>query len=491
MNKSILKNIFFKLLLNVFNLIIPILIGPYALRVLGPDNMGVINFSQTIYGYFYIFAGFGVYQYGLREISRVRDNKEKLSSVFTNLFIFTLITNIITIVIYILFIRNSYYGSQTYVACIIMTFNLVANVFYIEWLNEALENFGFITTKTIVVRIIYVILLIKTVNSSNDLKEYMIVLVIYTLLNNILSFIYIKRRIKFNFSNINLRKHIKPMFLVVILSNANVLYTQLDRLMLGEFISTVSVGYYATAQNIGTMINTLLLTVITVTIPRLSNYIANDSDKEYLILLDKISKLYFMFLFPASIGMFLLSKEIILLYGGVEYVASTPIMMVFSLYIISLGYDTILSNQVMYTRRKEKQQVQIIFIGGLINLLLNIILLVLGKFNGTTAVATTLFANICVIIMENIYVKKVLKVNFNIFSIDKLKYMFISLIFIPFTIIIRQFTGNLFESQELNAIVVSVITITINGLIYLLILFIIKDENIIEVKNKILNKIKK
>ena len=239
------------------------------------------------------------------------------------------------------------------------------------------------------------------------------------------------------------------------------------------------------------MINTLLLTVITVTIPRLSNYIANDSDKEYLILLDKISKLYFMFLFPASIGMFLLSKEIILLYGGVEYVASTPIMMVFSLYIISLGYDTILSNQVMYTRRKEKQQVQIIFIGGLINLLLNIILLALGKFNGTTAVATTLFANICVIIMENIYVKKVLKVNFNIFSIDKLKYMFISLIFIPFTIIIRQFTGNLFESQELNAIVVSIITITINGLIYLLILFIIKDENIIEVKNKILNKIKK
>ena len=96
-------------------------------------------------------------------------------------------------------------------------------------------------------------------------------------------------------------------------------------------------------------------------------------------------------------------------------------MMVFSLYIISLGYDTILSNQVMYTRRKEKQQVQIIFIGGLINLLLNIILLALGKFNGTTAVATTLFANICVIIMENIYVKKVLKVNFNIFSIDKLK----------------------------------------------------------------------
>lgn len=491
MNKSISKNIFFKLLLNIFNLIIPILIGPYALRVLGPENMGTVNFSQTIYGYFYIFAGFGVYQYGLREVSRVRDNKEKLSSVFTNLFIFTLITNIITVAIYVIFIHNSYYGSQTYIACMIMTFNLVANVFYIEWLNEALENFGFITIKTIVVRIIYVILLLTTVRSSDNLKEYMIVLVLYTLLNNLLSFIYIKRRIKFNFSNIKLKKHIKPMFLVVILSNANVLYTQLDRLMLGQFVSTVSVAYYATAQNISTMINTLLLTVITVTIPRLSNYVANDSDEEYLTLLDKISKLYFLFLFPASIGMFLLSKEIILLYGGSEYMASVPIMMVFSLYIISLGYDTILSNQVMYTRRKEKQQVKIIFIGGLINLLLNILLVVFGKYNGTTAVATTLFANICVIVMENIYVRKVLKVKFNIFSMDKLKYMFVSLLFIPVTFIIRQFTGNIFESQELNAIVISLITVAVNGLIYFLVLFIIKDENLMEVKNKMLNKIKR
>lgn len=491
MNKSISKNIFFKLLLNIFNLIIPILIGPYALRVLGPENMGTVNFSQTIYGYFYIFAGFGVYQYGLREVSRVRDNKEKLSSVFTNLFIFTLITNIITVAIYVIFIHNSYYGSQTYVACMIMTFNLVANVFYIEWLNEALENFGFITIKTIVVRIIYVILLLTTVRSSDNLKEYMIVLVLYTLLNNLLSFIYIKRRIKFNFSNIKLKRHIKPMFLVVILSNANVLYTQLDRLMLGQFVSTVSVAYYATAQNISTMINTLLLTVITVTIPRLSNYVANDSDEEYLTLLDKISKLYFLFLFPASIGMFLLSKEIILLYGGSEYMASVPIMMVFSLYIISLGYDTILSNQVMYTRRKEKQQVKIIFIGGLINLLLNILLVVFGKYDGTTAVATTLFANICVIVMENIYVRKVLKVKFNIFSMDKLKYMFVSLLFIPVTFIIRQFTGNIFESQELNAIVISLITVAVNGLIYFLVLFIIKDENLMEVKNKMLNKIKR
>ena len=273
MDKSISRNIIFKFLLNIFNLVIPILIGPYALRKLGPEIMGTVNFSQTIFGYFFIFAGFGVYQYGLREVSRVRNDKEKLSSVFTSLFVFTIITNILTTVVYLVFINNKYYGTETYIACLILTFNLLSNVFYIEWMNEALENFGFITIKTIVVRIIYVVLLFATVKSSDNFKEYMMLLVLYTFLNNIISFIFIKRKIKFDFSKIKLSKHIKPMFLVVILSNANVLYTQLDRLMLGEFVSIVSVGYYTTAQNISNIINSLLLTVITV------------SNKELIILL--------------------------------------------------------------------------------------------------------------------------------------------------------------------------------------------------------------
>lgn len=491
MDKSISRNIIFKFLLNIFNLVIPIVIGPYALRKLGPEIMGTVNFSQTIFEYFFIFAGFGVYQYGLREVSRVRNDKKKLSSVFTSLFVFTTITNILTTVVYLVFINNKYYGTETYIACLILTFNLLSNVFYIEWMNEALENFGFITIKTIVVKIIYVILLFATVKSSDNFKEYMMLLVLSTFLNNIISFIFIKRKIKFNFSKVKLSKHIKPMFLVVILSNVNILYTQLDRLMLGEFVSIVSVGYYTIAQNISNMINALLLTVITVTIPRLSHYVANENEEEYMSLLNKISKIYFLLVFPAAIGMFLLSREIILLYGGPEYISSIPMMMVFSLYIITVGYDTILSNQVMYIRRKEKQQVQIIFIGGLINLILNVLLLVLGIFNGTTAVITTLIANICIIVLENLYIRKVLKIKFNIFSIDKMKYLFISLIFIPITLIIRRFTNNLCTSAEVTALVISFITVVVNGLVYLIILLIIKDENLIEIKNKLLNKIKK
>ena len=172
MSKSISKNIIFKFLLNIFNVVVPIIIGPYVLRVLGPDLMGTINFSQTIYGYFFIFAGFGVYQYGLREISRVRDDKKKLSQVYTSLFTLTFITNILTTIGYVLFVQFNYSGTEIYVACMILTFNLLANIFYTEWVNEGLENYDFITIKTIIIRIVYVVFLFILVRSANDLKEY-------------------------------------------------------------------------------------------------------------------------------------------------------------------------------------------------------------------------------------------------------------------------------------------------------------------------------
>lgn len=482
MSKSISKNIIFKFLLNIFNVVVPVIIGPYVLRVLGPDLMGTINFSQTIYGYFFIFAGFGVYQYGLREISRVRDDKEKLSQVFTSLFALTLITNIITTLSYIAFIRISYSGSEIYVACMILTFNLLANIFYTEWVNEGLENYDFITIKTIIIRAAYVVLLFVFVRTANNFKEYMILLVVSTFLNNIASFLYIKKRVPFNFKGLTIAKHIKPMFLVVILSNANVLYTQLDRYLLGRYISMDSVAYYTISQNICNIINTLLMTIITVTIPRMSNYISNESHDEYERLLDKISKMYFLILFPASIGLFVLAKEVIIIYGGHEYLPAIPMLQVFSIYIITLGYEMILSNQVMYIKGKEKEQVKFNFIGGGVNLVLNVVLLYFGVFNGTNSIITTMLANVVVIILEYIFMKTVLKLDFNIFGMDKTKYLIISLLFIPVTAFISRYVSG---TLQFTAVV-----IVINSILYFGILLLIKDENLLEVMNKFLGKIR-
>lgn len=472
-SKSIAKNAFFKLLLNLFNVIVPIIIGPYVARKLGSDLLGTINFAQSINGYFYIFASFGIYNYGLREISRKRENEKEIRQTFTSLFIFTIITNTLIGIIYIVFINTRYGGQDVATAAMILSGIFLFNIFYTEWVNEGLENYDFISIKTICVRIVYLILLFIMVRGAKDWKSYVFLLVFSIAANNLLSFIYIKRRIKFDFSNIELKKHIKPMFFVVILSNANILYTQLDKIMLGEYVNKSSVSYYVMAQNVITIVNSIALTIITVSLPRLSNYLSNNEENQYIYLVNKLAKYLFYFLFPMSMGIAVLGKEIMLFYGGNDYIEAGSVLIVFGIYMITMGYEYILSNQVLYLKKKEKIQVRLLFTGGVINLVLNYSLVKLGWFNAENSVITTMISTCIFFVMEYIYIKNIMKLKINLFGFDKLKYLLISLVFIPITMLIRNFIS--------NYILVIIVGILVNIIYYFGILLISKDKLTFEI----------
>lgn len=480
-----MKNAIFKILLSLFNIIIPIIIGPYALSVLGKGLMSDVYFADTIYNYFYIFAAFGIYQYGLREISRVRESKEKLSKIFTSLFVIGCITNIISLLVYLIVTFTFYRNDSAFPVLIIYSLNILSNVFFIEWVNEALENYDFITIKTIIIRFIYIILLLVLVKSSKDFTQYVLLGSFYLFFNNFISFLYVKKYVKFNIREIEIKRHIKYLLMGVILANANILYTQLDKFMLGEFVDKILVTYYTIPQMIGFVINSMILAIIYVTIPRLSNYIANDDTKTYESLLNRVVRIYFSLLFPVSVGIFVIAPEIIKIYsyGKTDISAAIPVLRLFSIYIITTGIESILTNQVIYVKRKEKILVRFIFLCGIINAILNIILLMIGKLNAVTAISTTILANSFLILLEYRYVRLNLKVNFNIFSLDKTKYIFISLLFIPVTIILKYFVHSI--------LIYTLLVIFVNSVLYFIILLIIKDEVLFMILDKAFEKFKR
>ncbi|WP_242850134.1 oligosaccharide flippase family protein [Clostridium polynesiense] len=480
-----MKNVIFKVMLSAFNIIVPIIIGPYALSVLGKDLMSDIYFADTIYNYFYIFAAFGIYQYGLREVSRVRQNKEKLSKIFTSLFVIGCITNILSLVVYLATAFTFYKNNSVFPVLIIYTLNIFSNVFFIEWVNEALENYDFITMKTILVRFTYIVLLLVLVKTSKDFTTYILLGSFYLFFNNFISYLYIKRRIKFDFKGIEIKRHIKYLIMGVVLANANILYTQLDKFMLGTFIDKTLVTYYAIPQMIGYVINSMILAIIYVTIPRLSNYLANDDTETYESLLNRVVRVYFSLLFPVALGIFVIAPEIITIYsyGKEDISMAIPVLKLFALYIVTGGIESILTNQVIYVKRKEKTLVKFIFLCGILNAVLNILLVVMGVFNAETAIITTIIANGLLIILEYRYVKKTLNVKLNMFTMDKMKYLLISLIFIPVTAVIKYFV----HSMALYTILV----ILINSALYFVILLKMKDEVLFMILDKLLSKIRR
>lgn len=487
MSKSLGKNIIFKFILNLFNIGIPIILGPYIVRTLGANMLGNINFAQSVFGYFFIFANFGVYQFAIRELSKCRDKKDELSSIFTNLFCVTTITTIITMIVYIIII-NFAYSSDKYLFLIflIMTTNFISNIFYIEWANEALENYDFITIKTVLIKIIYVIFIFLLVHSTKDFKTYVTLMVISTFLNNIISYIYIKKRIKFNFKRIYFLRYIRPMFHVVLISNAGVLFTQLDIILIGQLVDKTSVAYYSSANTIMIMCNTLLISIVSVSLPRVSNYFGNGFIEEYEKTVNKIIKIFFIFLIPAAMGIFVLSSKIMLIYGGEEFANSGNLLKIFSVYMIILGFDYILANQIIYIQAKDHQLIKMILLSGILNVMFKFILIISNNFNQYTAILTTLFSEVILVLVEYYYVKKVMNSKIKIFDIAILKYFLISLSFL--------FIDYIINVININWITQIFLVVIISASTYIVTLILLKDKTIIyiisKIKIKIINKYK-
>lgn len=481
-NKSLFKNSVYKSLLNIANIIIPIIIGPYITKLLDVDLYGAYNKVYAEFQTFLIFASFGIYTFGVREISKIRNEEKKVANLFTNLFVLGVITNILIGIIYVIYslIFSKGITTQIYLIFIIQ---IVANIFYMEFLNEALENYKFITIKTLIVKVIYLVLLLAFVRKPDDIIIYTLIISFIVFLNNIISYIYIRKKIKFDFKNLKILQYIKPLFLILILTNVEVLYGQLDRVMLGRFVEDVAVTkYYIPYYLLGTLA-AIPYSVINVAIPRLS-YMAKEESKETYenTLKTAVSSVFFMVI-PMCLGVAVLSKEVVALYAGDKYGDISNILVLSCVIRIIISIQSILTNLVLYVKDKEKIIVKLSFMFGVVNIILNSIFVALKVFTPFTAMLTTGIAEIMLIISQYLYIKKEMNINVYLITKQNITYLFLSLCFIPIAYIVKRIDFGFYT----NIFLIMFICMVLYGGVLLL----KKDDSLYIIVNKLKNKFKK
>ena len=74
----------------------PVITIPYVTRVLGVDNYGKINFSNSIVSYFLLLASLGINSYAIREGALVRNNKKIFEKFSDEVFTINVISTIIS-----------------------------------------------------------------------------------------------------------------------------------------------------------------------------------------------------------------------------------------------------------------------------------------------------------------------------------------------------------------------------------------------------------
>ena len=149
------KNIIYSGILTTANYIFPLLTYPYVSRVLGVSNIGACNFVDSVINYFLILSALGIGVVGIREIAK--NKVDKLEQTFSKLFTINTITTSIALAVLLVAIHFVPDFQEYYELMWVGVLKLVFNYLLIEWFYKGMEDFKYITNRTVAVRFIYVV----------------------------------------------------------------------------------------------------------------------------------------------------------------------------------------------------------------------------------------------------------------------------------------------------------------------------------------------
>ena len=397
--KSIKKNTAFNALKTVSSIVFPLITFPYISRVLLPENVGKISFGLSIVSYFTLIASLGITTYAIRECSAVRDDKAQLGKTASQIFSINIITTVIAYIVLAITLL-CYRKLENYRSLIIIqSLSIIATTLGADWLNSAMEDFKYITLRTVAFQFISLALTFIFVRKPEDYMKYAVISLVSSAGANIVNIWYRRRYCKVSFTkNLEWKKHITPIMLLFVMILAQTIFNNLDITMLGLFTGDREVGLYSTAHKIMNLINQVVASLCWVILPRMSLYFEAHDYNEINKLLKKVLSYNLTVGLPCVVGTVMLSKDIILAIAGPHYVDAAIVLQVLMIaFVFMLIGGNFLGNAVLLPARKEKYYMVACIIATAINIVANLIFIPL--LGATGAATTTAFSELVLFVI--------------------------------------------------------------------------------------------
>lgn len=405
------KNIFYSVILNCSNYVFPLITFPYLSRVLGVSNIGVCNFIDSIINYFILFSMMGMTTIGIREIAASKNDKKLMSETFSNLIVLNGLATILVLIILLFSIflipELNQYKNLMFIGCI----KLISNLFLIEWFFKGIENFKYITNRTILVKCMYVVSIFIFVKDKDDYFIYYLLSTFFLFtISAIININYSKRFVDFNISNTHPFIFLKPFLLLGVYLLLTSMYTSFNTAYLGFIGGPTEVGYYSTATKLFGVGIALYSAFTSVMMPRLSSILAEGDNVEFNNKINLSNELLLAFAIPVSILFTIFAPEIIYVMSGKGFEGAVVPMRIIMPLIFIIGYEQILVIQMLMPLRKDKIILYNSIAGASVGIILNIALVPYLNSIGSSIVWVC--SELCVLIFAQYFTQKYTGIGF-------------------------------------------------------------------------------
>lgn len=386
--------------LHVANMLLPLLTVPYVVRVIGPERLGLLNFSQAFVAYFTLLINYGFDMAAVRTIAANRTDQDVTNQVFSEVVtgkallwvvstgIFGLITAFIPE-----FRAHLWLHICTYIGCL-------GIVFFPVWLYQAMESLGQVALFNTVIKVLVTLSVFVFIREPDDYVYQNLSLSLAQVTISLIAFFVAIHRfhITFRWPSLSaLRKRFSNDSTLFFTSVVATVYAGSNVFLLGVFSTAYHVGIFSAGARIVSIVQAFVSLVLNQAFfPIVANAFGQGRDKGLGI----IRTIFFpvmALMTVTSIGLWFIAPVFIALFYGPQFAEAVVVLRIVSLLPITLGLNNLLGVHTMLSLRMDRPFFYISAIGSVLSLTLNALLIQRFGPAGVASswVATEAFVTAC------------------------------------------------------------------------------------------------
>ncbi|MGI4734727.1 MAG: flippase [Janthinobacterium lividum] len=363
---------------QIANFLLPLLTVPYVVRIIGPDKLGLLNFSQAYVTYFSLLINYGFDMAAVRAIAANRDDKEATNRIFSQVMAGkTLLWVLSTIIFTVVSLTSPEFKGHlflhvcTYLVCI----GTVLSPF---WLYQAMEDLGRVAIFNLAVKLIFSLSVLLLIRKADDYVYQNLAISVSQILISVAALYVAMRRfkIKFTWPTVpELRNRFKEDRTLFFSSVMITIYASSNIFLLGLLSVPYNVGIYAAGTRLEGMAESFVGLALNQAFFPIVAQAFGQGKEEGLQMVRKTFFPLFFVMALVSVGLWVVGPFVITLLYGAKFQEAITILRIVALLPLIIGLSNLLGLHTMLNLRMDRAFFTVTAVGSVVGLLLNILLI--------------------------------------------------------------------------------------------------------------------
>lgn len=356
LQSKLAQNGMWLIILQGFNMIIPLLTLPYITRILSQSAYGEFSLALNWIGYFQVIVEYGFGLTGARKVAMRKSNKEA-STIHSNIIFARLLLMLgclMLFIIIIIFVPIE----KTQIMCMAILFLMIVSItFQQTWFFQGISEMKNITIINVISRAISVFLIFILVKTPDDLYLYCFLYISNFLISSMVGYIVVKKKyqVKLHFCGLKaVILELKEGWYLFVSSAMTKIFSSIGITILGFFSTTEKVGIYAAINKIPYVLMLLFSAISQALYP----YMCKKFSESYKNGLKSIKKIGIPVL-----GCFIAGGLIIMFFNnlivkiafGLDYAQDSTLLVPFVIWVLAGIINNFLGIQTLVASGHQKE----------------------------------------------------------------------------------------------------------------------------------------